>query len=224
MTLGIHEWGKTHPDSLKLEKLWMPEDIIPWPEGVERNPHPLAPQYHSGVSADLDGDTRAELIVTFSKKMFSWVLKRSEGVWTDRTAEMGLPAGEPAINHVLEELRRITRPGSNIFIVSDFRGLGESGIKHLYHLGKHCDVTAVRIYDPLEENLPPEGRYTITDGENRLSLYSGDPDLRRRYQEKFLEEGDNLIKLFGPLGIPLLPLSTLDSPVHYFRGLLGGRK
>jgi hypothetical protein len=95
MTPGIHEWGKTHPESLKLEKLWMPEDIIPWPEGVERNPHPLAPQYHSGVSADLDGDTRAELIVTFSKKMLSWVLKRSEGVWTDRTAEMGLPAGEP---------------------------------------------------------------------------------------------------------------------------------
>ena len=45
-------------------------------------------------TADLNGDGMTELIVTFSKKMFSWVMKKGETAWEDRTAEMGLPAGE----------------------------------------------------------------------------------------------------------------------------------
>ncbi|MCA1764994.1 MAG: DUF58 domain-containing protein [Desulfobulbaceae bacterium] len=131
---------------------------------------------------------------------------------------------EPAINGALEELRRITRPGANIFIISDFKGLSESGIKHLHLLGKHNDLTAVRIYDPLEQHLPPEGHYTITDGENRLSLYSGDPELRHRYRERFRIESDHLMELLGPMGIAILPISTADAPLQYFRQLLGGRK
>lgn len=94
MTPGIHEWGEIQPQKIAVAKLWMPEDVLPWPEGVERNSHPLAPQFHTGVSADLDGDGKAELVVTFSKKNFSWVLKKSAETWVDKTAAMGLPAGE----------------------------------------------------------------------------------------------------------------------------------
>jgi uncharacterized protein (DUF58 family) len=133
-------------------------------------------------------------------------------------------SADSPIDSALEELRRITRPGANIFILSDFKGLSESGIKHLHLLGKHNDIAAVRIFDPLEQHLPPEGHYAFTDGEHRLSLYSGDPELRHRYRERFREEGDNLLKLLGPMGIPLLPISTVDSPLQYFRELLGGRK
>lgn len=131
---------------------------------------------------------------------------------------------EHAINGSLEELRRITRPGANIFIISDFKGLNKNGIKHLHLLSKHNDITAVRIYDPLEQHLPPEGHYTITDGENRLSLYSGNPELRHRYRERFRIENDHLLELLGPLGIAILPISTADAPLQYFRQLLGGRK
>ncbi|MDT8334695.1 MAG: DUF58 domain-containing protein [Desulfurivibrionaceae bacterium] len=131
---------------------------------------------------------------------------------------------DSAIDPALEELRRITRPGANIFILSDFRGLSENGIKHLHLLGKHNDITAIRIFDPLEEHLPPDGQYTITDGENRLSLHSGDPRLRHRYRERFRLAGEDLSKKFGSMGIPVLPLSTLDSPLSYFRELLGGKK
>jgi hypothetical protein len=30
--------------------------------------------------------------------------------------------------------------------------------------------------------------------------------------------------LFGPMGIPLMSLSTLDSPAYYFRKLLGAKR
>jgi uncharacterized protein (DUF58 family) len=128
------------------------------------------------------------------------------------------------IDQALEELRRITRPGSNIFIISDFQGLGEDGIKQLHLLSKHNDISAVRVYDPLEQDLPANGYYSITNGDQRVALYTGDRKLRRRYQEIFRQKGDALVNLLGPLGIPLIPLSTLDSPLYYFRELLGAKR
>jgi uncharacterized protein (DUF58 family) len=128
------------------------------------------------------------------------------------------------IDQALEELRRITRPGSNIFIISDFQGLGEDGIKQLHLLSKHNDISAVRVYDPLEQDLPANGYYSITNGDQRVALYTGDRKLRRRYQEIFRQKGDALVNLLGPLGIPLIPLSTLDSPLYYFRELLGAQR
>jgi uncharacterized protein (DUF58 family) len=128
------------------------------------------------------------------------------------------------IDQALEELRRITRPGSNIFIISDFQGLGEDGVKQLHLLSKHNDISAVRVYDPLEQDLPANGYYSITNGDQRVALYTGDRKLRRRYQEIFRQKGDALVNLLGPLGIPLIPLSTLDSPLYYFRELLGAQR
>ncbi len=135
-----------------------------------------------------------------------------------------LPSAESGIDQALEELRRITRPGSNVFIISDFQGLSEEGIKHLHLLNKHNDISAIRVYDPLEQDLPANGYYSITNGEQRFALYTGDQQLRRRYHEIFLEKGDILIKLLGPMGIPLMVLSTLDSPLYYFRELLGSKR
>jgi len=125
------------------------------------------------------------------------------------------------IDRALEELRRITRPGSNIFLISDFQGLSEAGIKQLHLLRQHNDIAAVRVYDPLEEDLPATGSYTVTDGAGKLILNASDRELYRRYQQNFAEKTTTLEGLLGPMGIPLLPLSTLEEPGRYFRGLLG---
>ncbi len=132
--------------------------------------------------------------------------------------------GDSGVDQAIEELRRITRPGSNLFIISDFQDLGNEGLKHLYMLSKHNDISAVRIYDPLEEHLPPKGAYTITNGEQRFMMHTGDRDLRKRYHQKFVQQGDALANLFGPLGIPMMTISTIDSPFRYLRKILGKGK
>lgn len=131
------------------------------------------------------------------------------------------PAG---IDQALEELRRITRPGSNIFIISDFQRLSNDGLKHLHLLSKHNDLSAVRVFDPLEQELPAKGYYSITNGAQRFALYTGDHQLRSRYRRTFQEKGDTLVKLLGPMGIPLMMLSTMASPLYYFRELLGAKR
>lgn len=132
--------------------------------------------------------------------------------------------GEKGIDEGLEELRRIARPGSNLFLISDFRNLTRTGEKNLYSLSRHNDISAIQVFDPLEKELPIKGYYSITDGEDRFMMYTGDQVLRSRYHDQFREMSETLRELLGQMGIPLLPISTMDSPIHYFRNLLGDRR
>jgi len=68
------------------------------------------------------------------------------------------------IANSLEECRRITRPGTAIFIVSDFYDFDETAAKALSNLGKHTDITLLQVVDAMEQELPMMGRVSISDG------------------------------------------------------------
>lgn len=73
------------------------------------------------------------------------------------------------IANTLEECRRITRPGTAIFIVSDFYDFDDSAAKALSTLGRHSDLTLIQIVDPLEQQLP-SGKVAVSNGDDRLSV------------------------------------------------------
>jgi len=64
----------------------------------------------------------------------------------------------------LEECRRITRPGTAIFIISDFHDFDHGAAKSLSNLGKHADLTLLQVSDKLEQQLPNLGNVAISDG------------------------------------------------------------
>src|SRR5690606_35233902 len=43
-------------------------------------------------------------------------------------------------DHALKRLTRVARPGSLLFLLSDFRGLGDEAERHLRELSRHGDV------------------------------------------------------------------------------------
>jgi len=132
----------------------------------------------------------------------------------------------------LMELRRIAKPGSAIYIVSDFAGYLESGsgettsavAKHLYQLSRHCEITAIYTYDPLEQQLPPAGQYTVSDGQQRNIIHTGNADLRRRYQQHFADHLLQLQQQLGKLGVPLLEIGTDQAPLQRLMHYYGRRK
>jgi len=169
-----------------------------------------------------DGRDQAEVRPGRSAKSVLQLLNRIDAFNHRLTRRLTpVPNG---IDRALEELRRITRPGSNLFLISDFIGLTNEGLKQLHLLHRHNDIVTVRVYDPLEEELPPAGSYAITDGVRRMMLNAGDRELRQSYRRNFLEKTEVLEKLLGPLSIPLLPLSTRVEPRGYFRELLGRKR
>jgi len=114
----------------------------------------------------------------------------------------------------LADLRRTARPGSTIYLISDFSGAQHPAVREqLYRLARHCELTAVFVYDPLEKELPPPGQYTVTDGAQRLTLDTADKTLRGHYHERFEQRRQTLRQLLASLAIPLLEVSTEQPPL-----------
>ncbi len=81
------------------------------------------------------------------------------------TTEPGLvTAASRSLSHCLTETQRIIRPGTAVFVVSDFHDIDADCIKTLSKMGKHADITLVSITDPIEQSLPTQGRLPISDG------------------------------------------------------------
>ena len=57
-----------------------------------------------------------------------------------------MPPPPPASPHTLERLTRVARPGSQIFLLSDFRALDNSFERHLRQLARHSDVSMVHFF------------------------------------------------------------------------------
>jgi uncharacterized protein (DUF58 family) len=131
----------------------------------------------------------------------------------NRELPLATPPGEDAFADMLANLRRVARPGSSLYLVSDFAGAERPHAReHLYQLAQHTEVTAIACADPLEAELPRAGRYAVTDGEARAELQTADRRLRRDYRQRAQQRRQALSAEFQRLGIPLLEAHTDQPP------------
>jgi len=136
--------------------------------------------------------------------------------------EARLAAGQPGVtpgglSQALADIRRITKPGSTLYIVSDFSTLDETAMQYLNQLSRHNNVVCCIIYDALEENLPVPGYYSITDGARKGTLNSYSQTARRDYQQLFKNRMEALQAEFTRLQIPYLKLRTNQFVVEQIR-------
>lgn len=137
---------------------------------------------------------------------FNHQLSRDTGVDLDNAT---------TLLQTLTELRRIARPGSAIFLVSDFSGFSPAQhLQHLHQLARHSEITALFIYDPLERELPPPGQYSVTDGRQRSLIDTASKHQRQLYREHFTTRQEQLQRQLGQLGIPLIGVATDESPLQ----------
>jgi uncharacterized protein (DUF58 family) len=122
---------------------------------------------------------------------------------------------------IFEEARRVAKPGSAVFIASDFHDWSEACEEQLYLLQRHCDVTLFHIYDALEVDLPASGRFTITDGEQRHSLLANSKTLHENYRKHYAQRLAMLTKSCQKMGISLLSFATTDDLNAGMRELYG---
>lgn len=83
---------------------------------------------------------------------------------------LGAEAGEEvALAKGLQRMRRITRPGTLLFIVSDFSDYDAATERELINLSRHAHLTLIQISDPLDQHLPSRAG-KISDGESVIAL------------------------------------------------------
>ncbi|MEF3073458.1 DUF58 domain-containing protein [Methylobacter sp. Wu1] len=126
------------------------------------------------------------------------------------------------LEHVLARLTQHARPGSRVYIISDFRGMNDKAETHLLKLSQHCDVVLVMVFDPLESALPAKGRYRFTD-DSRDVVVDADSGAAVQYQQRFALRQQRLNQLAQSRGLAFMQCSTGDDPVQRLRYLLGHR-
>lgn len=104
---------------------------------------------------------------------------------------------------------------STIFVISDF--LTEPGWERpLAHLQKRHDVVAVRVFDPLELELPDLGLVPLRDAETGEQLWvdTHDAGFRKRFARIAAEREEQLRNALARIGVDALELSTADDLVE----------
>lgn len=126
------------------------------------------------------------------------------------------------LEQALLKLRNVVRPGSLIFIMSDFATLNEASEKQLGLLSKHNQIVANFIYDPLEQSPPPSNYYSISDGVNRTSIDTSNPEFCRIYRKLFDERLLRVKEITNRYRIPVIHFKTDDAVVKVLKKGLGG--
>jgi len=127
----------------------------------------------------------------------------------------------------LQHARRTIKPGSELFIISDFQDFDHAAQRHLFQLSQHNDVVCVMIQDPMEVELPAPSLYNISDGQQQSQVDLGNNKLRSEYQQAYQQHIDELQRQFDQLKIPLLQISTEQEPLRALQmglGIRSGRR
>jgi len=111
-------------------------------------------------------------------------------------------------NQALNRLRRVSKPGSLIFLISDFRNIDDSTESTLAKMAKHNDIVMIFISDPLEQQLPPAGYYKLTDGVQELTINTSQKNNREKYQQRFADHQEYLKACCKKYGIFFISIST----------------
>lgn len=90
------------------------------------------------------------------------------------------------LGSALAELRRVLRPGSLLYILSDFNQLDDEALRHLQVLKQHNEIHCCQLSDPLEQQLPDNisGEALVSGQQGRLAVVDLNHKLKQRYQQQ----------------------------------------
>ena len=125
---------------------------------------------------------------------------------------------------LLNDARRIAKPGCALFLISDFSDYDQQCEQQLFELARHTDVTLIHVFDPLEKHLQSNSRLTVSDGVSRLQLPTDETQFQRAYQNAYVERLDLLTRSAKRLALPLLSYATTDNLQQLLRERFAAKK
>ncbi len=121
------------------------------------------------------------------------------------------------LEQVLARLMQHARPGSLVYIISDFRGINDQVESYLAKLSRHCEVVLIFVYDSLECHLPEKGRYRFTDDQRDVLVDTGNRQQLLSYQQHFTRRLHQLEQIAKKSGLAFIQCSTTDDPLQRLR-------
>jgi len=118
------------------------------------------------------------------------------------------------LNQLLGQAAAVIPRRSIVFVVSDFHS-APGWERPLGQLVQRHEVLAVRLFDPLERELPDLGLFVVQDAETGEQLFvdTSDRGFRRRFAEIAAKREEALRDALSRAGVDTLELSTADDLV-----------
>lgn len=119
-----------------------------------------------------------------------------------------------SLSQLFTRAARLIKQRSTVFILSDFYA-DQGWDKSLLMLASRHDVVAIRLVDPLEQQLPDMGMLTMRDAETGEQVFidTSDNRFRQRFARQAEDHEARLIETFTRSGVDCLELGTNDA-VH----------
>jgi uncharacterized protein (DUF58 family) len=115
---------------------------------------------------------------------------------------------------LLERFNRVQRPGSLVWLFSDFQQFGEEEWKLCRRLARRCDLRPVCLLDPLEQQMPWCGKILFQQAEKRLTLDWGE-SRGKEFQRQFKVWQQGLQERFRQLNRPIYWMQTTDERANF---------
>jgi len=141
-------------------------------------------------------------ILKFLKRLVDW---NSENFGKQQ------PEEKTELIDVVARLKRVARPGSLIYFISDFTNLDKKSEQYLSQIARHCDMVMINVFDHIEKHPPPPGNYMMTDGFSFEKLSMDNSDMRNALREEFVQREDNLQQFCKKNRVHYFSIATNDN-------------
>ena len=112
----------------------------------------------------------------------------------------------------LNHLKQSLKPGTTLYLISDFFDLSEQDKATLFALKRHNHIVALQVFDPLERTAPPSGLYAVTDGRQQGFLDTQNKQAMQAYGEAVNVFQQGIESTFKSLGIHHQQINAAEIP------------
>jgi uncharacterized protein (DUF58 family) len=158
-------------------------------------------------------------LIELQQQSLQWVQQQAQ-----QPAMLSPDAKTIDLATALGQLRRLARPGSLLFIISDFQQLDANCLRHLQALRLHNEIRICQISDPLEQQLPAyaSGIAKVSDGYQEVTLELSAGALQRDYQRQQQAFSQQLQQHWTQLGCRHWQFSASEPLLDQFSGRPNG--
>lgn len=137
---------------------------------------------------------------------------------TDKTATE--VSSKDVLDHAIFRLRHTVKPGSLVYLVSDFSEFDEKHKNQIAQISRHNDVALIHIFDSIEQTLPPSGTYSLQSLAKKMSIKTNDEKVRLQFEHAFIDKQSDLKTFCQKHQCRFLSLATHQDPVDFMSSWL----
>lgn len=120
-------------------------------------------------------------------------------------------SNQTSATQTMNQLSMLAKPGTLVYVISDFSTFTENAFTVLGKINRHCEVRPMRIYDPIEQALPKVSGIQdvlVTNGSDDQHILLGDKKLDQQYKQTREYLFAELKSQLSSFGLPLRQISA----------------